>query len=368
MVSDIAKLADNSKQHVCGAASSYKVVRFPTCSPQAFKPNSGSGSESDEGSKSNSPNSIRHGLAAAQGPRKTMEDAAVAHSSLSATLIDCRSAELPDILPEVTALYAVFDGHSGSHAAEFASERILQGVTASGHFPRDIGASLTEAFVQIDQDYLTAINDTGTTGAGTTALAAVVWGSTLYVANAGDSRAVLSRSGKAIELTRDHKPVEPQEKQRIELCGGYVCADGRLCGELTVARAIGDYHLPNLKGLADQEIGPLTAEPEVTEYQLNSNDEFMVLACDGLWDVLSSQRAVEFARINLKKHNDPQRCADELVAEAVRVHSSDNITVIVVCFGGDPPKPRVYGNGRFSRNVSTSGLSRLASLLGSEQQ
>jgi serine/threonine protein phosphatase PrpC len=86
----------------------------------------------------------------------------------------------------------------------------------------------------------------------------VVWGSTLYVANAGDSRAVLSRHGKAIELTRDHKPHEPSEKQRIELCGGYVCSEGRLCGELAVARAIGDFHLPQLKGGSCSSAGELS--------------------------------------------------------------------------------------------------------------
>jgi protein phosphatase 2C family protein 2/3 len=107
-----------------------------------------------------------------------------------------------------------------------------------------------EAFMQIDRDYLAAISSSAAAAedsAGTTALAAVIWGSTLYVANAGDSRAVLSRHGKAIELTRDHKPHEPSERQRIELCGGYVCSEGRLCGELAVARAIGDFHLPQLK-------------------------------------------------------------------------------------------------------------------------
>lgn len=64
---------------------------------------------------------------------------------------------------------------------------------------------------------------------------------------AGDSRAVLSRGGRAIELTRDHKPHDVRERQRIELSGGYVCTEGLLCGELAVARAIGDYHLPQLK-------------------------------------------------------------------------------------------------------------------------
>lgn len=65
----------------------------------------------------------------------------------------------------------------------------------------------------------------------------------------GDSRAVLSRRGKAIVLTRDHKPLDPQEQQRIECAGGFVCADDRLCGRLSVSRAIGDFHYKEkLKG------------------------------------------------------------------------------------------------------------------------
>jgi protein phosphatase 2C family protein 2/3 len=120
-----------------------------------------------------------------------------------------------------------------------------------------------DAFMQIDRDYLAAISSSATAAqdsAGTTALAAVVWGSSLYVANAGDSRAVLSRHGKAIDLTRDHKPHEPSERQRIELCGGYVCSEGRLCGELAVARAIGDFHLPQLKGSHSSTAGELAGK------------------------------------------------------------------------------------------------------------
>lgn len=68
-----------------------------------------------------------------------------------------------------------------------------------------------------------------------------------HAALPGDSRAVISRSGRAIDLTRDHKPHEPGELQRITAVGGYVCEGGLLCGELGVARAIGDFHLPQLK-------------------------------------------------------------------------------------------------------------------------
>ena len=91
--------------------------------------------------------------------------------------------------------------------------------------------------------------------------------------------------------------------------------------------------------------GPLTAEPEVTDAPLAGDcDEFVILGCDGLWDVFSSQRAVEFARARLRRHNDPRRCAEELVAEALRMHSSDNLTVVVVCLGPDAPPARVYAS------------------------
>ena len=69
----------------------------------------------------------------------------------------------------------------------------------------------------------------------------------------------------------------------------------------------------------------------------------------------------------LREHNDPQRCAEELVAEALRMHSSDNITVICCCFGEERPKRRIYGNGRFSRSVSRQGLDCITAALGEQQ-
>lgn len=216
---------------------------------------------------------------------------------------------------------------------------------------------------------------------GTTALAAVVWGRKLYLANAGDSRAVLCNRGRAVELTRDHKPCSEFERQRIEQAGGYVCPEGLLNGELGVARAIGDYHFPGAKSLpppgpdnaaadgggangggAAHRPGPLSAEPETLEHLIAPEDEFLLLGCDGLWDVFPSQRAVEFARGRLREHNDVSRLAQELVQEALRMHTSDNVTVIAVCFGGEPPPARTY-TAPFQRNISRDGLNRLASFL-----
>lgn len=110
--------------------------------------------------------------------------------------------------------------------------------------------------------------------------------------------------------------------------------------------------------------GPLTADPEIASHQLNPNDEFIILACDGFWDVYkSSQRAVELARDWLKEHNNPQQCAQQLVADALGKHTSDNVTVIVACFGEDPPKRKLSKFGRFSPSVSSQGLNMLAAAL-----
>lgn len=76
----------------------------------------------------------------------------------------------------------------------------------------------------------------------------------------------------------------------------------------------GDYHLDDLKVCRDGSLrGPLTAAPEVKCHLITAEDEFLLLACDGLWDVASSQAAVTFVGAKLRSHNDPERCAAELV-------------------------------------------------------
>lgn len=125
----------------------------------------------------------------------------------------------------------------------------------------------------------------------------------LIVANAGDCRAVLCRRGKAVEMSQDHKPSCSSERLRIETLGGYV-SDGYLNGQLSVARALGDWHMEGLKGPR----GPLSAEPEVIVTRLTEEDEFLIMGCDGLWDVFRSQNAVDFARRNLQVHNNPAIC------------------------------------------------------------
>lgn len=161
------------------------------------------------------------------------------------------------------------------------------------------------------------------------------------MANAGDCRAVLCRRGLAIELSDDHTPLSEGERKRIESAGGTVTeteAVGYVNGQLSVARSIGDWFYDGLKGLKGHcETGPVIAEPEIRVYELSEEDEFLLLGCDGLWNKISSQTAVQFARNQLMKHNDPKRCSEALVQEALMLEADDNVTVITVCFQTKAP-------------------------------
>lgn len=182
----------------------------------------------------------------------------------------------------------------------------------------------------------------------------------MLIANAGDCRAVLGKRGKAVELSKDHKPDSSSERLRIEKLGGVV-HDGYLNGQLSVARAIGDWHMKDPKGSSS----PLSAEPELQEMVLNEEDEFLILGCDGLWDVMSSQCAVTIARKELMLHNDPKRCSMELVREALKRKTRDNLTVVTVCFSPEPPPVLEIPKLQFKRCISAESLDLLQELLDS---
>jgi len=143
----------------------------------------------------------------------------------------------------------------------------------------------------------------------------------VWIVNVGDSRAVLcKKNGEAIQLSMDHKPNVPEEKKRIEKLGGKISYDGSdwRVKTLSLSRAFGDLdccpyvtHLPN-----------------IYKYKLDSKDKFIIMACDGLWDVLSNQNAVEFIR-DLQFTNFTGNYAKELATYGFNRGSSDNITVIV---------------------------------------
>lgn len=143
----------------------------------------------------------------------------------------------------------------------------------------------------------------------------------LYTANAGDARVVLSRSGKALRLSYDHKGSDRSEGQRVQQAGGTIL-NNRVNGVLAVTRALGDAYMKDL----------VTGHPYTTETVLiPGEDEFVILACDGLWDVCTDQQAVDLIR----DVPNEKLASKILVDHALKEYSTDNLTVMVVRLLGD---------------------------------
>ena len=251
--------------------------------------------------------------------------------------------------------FGVFDGHSGQGTAELVSTllwaelkakliTLLSAAPQTTPSSEELEGAMLSAFAAVDAR---AVETTG--GSGSTATVALTLGDALVIANLGDSRTVLCRSERCFFWTEDHKPSNPLERRRIEAAGGFVNtphAAGewnvpRLNGILSVARAFGDAALkvPRSK---EYETAPLSAVPDLTHRTLGKFDEFLLLASDGLWDIMDSHQAVEIARGVLKKRRaapgEPQlsiedraqKAADRLVAAAVHSgHCMDNVTVLL---------------------------------------
>ncbi|KAF3779510.1 putative protein phosphatase 2C 27 [Nymphaea thermarum] len=294
---------------------------------------------------------FRSGSCSEIGPKPYMEDEHICIDNLMEHIGTAAD------FPSSSAFYGVFDGHGGCDAAAFVRKNILTFIVEDAEFPTCINEAIKNAFLKADNVLANTCSLDNTSG--TTALTALAFGRTLLVANAGDCRAVLGKRGKAVELSRDHKPNCSIEKQRIESLGATVY-DGYLNGQLSVSRALGDWHMKGSKG----SFGPLSAEPELRTTTLTHEDEFLIMGCDGLWDVMSSQYAVTMARRELMLHNDPERCSRELVREALKRNTCDNLTVVVICFSADPP-PRLEPEPRVRRSLSAEALNSLREVLDS---
>ncbi|XP_024990342.1 probable protein phosphatase 2C 76 [Cynara cardunculus var. scolymus] len=218
---------------------------------------------------------------------------------------------------QTVCLFGIFDGHGGSRAAEYLKENLFKNLMNHPKFLTNTRVAISETYQQTDSDFLESGKDTFRDD-GSTASTAVLVGNHLYVANVGDSRTVLSKAGKAIPLSDDHKPNRSDERKRIESAGGVVMWAGtwRVGGVLAMSRAFGNRMLKQF----------VVAEPEIQEQELDEEFELLVLASDGLWDVVPNEDAVSLALLE----EEPESAARKLIETAFSRGSADNITCIVV--------------------------------------
>ncbi|KAJ3777808.1 protein serine/threonine phosphatase 2C [Lentinula raphanica] len=152
-----------------------------------------------------------------------------------------------------------------------------------------------------------------------------------YCGNVGDARGVMCRNGTATRLTHDHKPSDSDEQARIRGAGGIVLR-GRVFGTLAVSRSLGDHMRYESLKLKDLVIGT----PYLSRTELKENDEFCVIACDGLWDVMSDQEAVDLVR-NIDDAEEASRTLVNYALKNDSMISRDNVTVMVIRFTNSSP-------------------------------
>jgi serine/threonine protein phosphatase PrpC len=244
-------------------------------------------------------------------------------------------------LEDSYAVFAIYDGHGGIEAAEFAKATLPRNITNHTHFIEDPEISLKAAFLQTDSNFTEyAIQQNINGGVGTTATVALICGNNLYVANLGDSEAFLCRKGTAKPLTISHTPDNAAEKQRIANIGGVVISthsQNRLGHpvwnpnliNIGISRSIGDLYFKKQEFVQDKTSG-LIAEPSISKHVLTDEDEFMLLASDGFWDVMSGEEAVQ--TVLKSNRTDCDSICKDLIEICRARHPSDNVTVLLVKF------------------------------------
>ncbi|KAF8655483.1 hypothetical protein AX16_003041 [Volvariella volvacea WC 439] len=272
-------------------------------------------------SESGADERLYYAVSEMQGWRISMEDA-------HAAVLDLGGDEASP-----NAFFAVYDGHGGSNVAKYAGTHVHQRLTSEEAYKeRKYEDALKNAFLGTDKDLLAAH---AREPAGCTAVAALVTSDKIYVANAGDSRSVIGVKGEYKALSFDHKPTSETEKRRIFQAGGYV-EFGRVNGNLALSRALGDFEFKKNYSLSPEE-QIITANPDITCHEITDDDEFLVLACDGIWDCLTSQQVVDFIRYQVSQGKELQEICEMMCDHCLAPDSSsgtgigfDNMTVLIV--------------------------------------
>jgi len=256
-----------------------------------------------------------YGRCSIQGRRKEMED---------------KTIVLPDFLEnddENLGLFGVFDGHNGNTCSDFLSENLPEILLKNDYLNVSPSIALIQSFLETDKSFLRKCCDNGDKS-GSTGVASLIKDGQIYIANTGDSRCIICEDAHVYALSSDHKPSIPFEKERIINSGGQV-TQGRVQGTLAVARAFGDIEF---KDKLTFGAGVLTCEPDIKIWNVADATEFMVLACDGLWDVMSNEEVAQYVRKRLLKGIRSQKVCEELVRYAYKIGSTDNISVVIISF------------------------------------
>ena len=223
-------------------------------------------------------------------------------------------------------LWAIYDGHGGPAVSKYLKRHSAKTILNKQYKNGIPTITLKKRHDDIQDNLIKYGSKTKTdvSEVGSTSLTAIITNNKLQLANVGDCRAVLCKhNGLAQALTVDHKPEWDAEKKRIVDKGGRVIFDKEdevyRIMDLSVSRAFGDIKYTKY----------VTRKPDVFNYTLKQNDQFLILACDGLWDVMCTQDAVNFVITNRKRKNVATMLGNHAIN---KLNSTDNVSIIIIFF------------------------------------
>jgi protein phosphatase PTC2/3 len=254
-----------------------------------------------------------------------------------------------------SSFFGVYDGHGGPACADFLRDNLHQFVTRNSNFPFNPKEALIQGFAQAESLFLEHCRaQSPRDKSGSCAVVALIVGDVCYIANLGDSRAIMSGEGgtKVYPLTKDHKPNDPNERQRIERSGGRIYQSTAqispdqqilgpfriLPGRLSVSRSFGDFEAKIVEYGGNPEV--LISTPDIRAFKIHSDYEFILMASDGIFDKLSNREVVQcvLAGIHQKIATDVHRmCAagvETVMVTALNKKTMDNITVLIIGLEG----------------------------------
>lgn len=270
---------------------------------------------------------LQVGVQSVQGARKTMEDE---HQIIN----DRKDGKV--------SFFGVYDGHAGRKAAEFLKDRLHTSLYNNETLLTDPECALRDAIMEAEAAFLARAKEEKLDD-GSTLAVVLITGNEMVTANVGDSEIVLCRNDQPLVLSTAHNMMKNvAEEQRVKEAGGVVFRS-RLGHpyinpqliSIAVTRSIGDITFKDSDFTAGRPSG-LIAMPDTRRITLTTEDDFFLIGCDGLWDVMTYEEAILFVKTRLQQGVSPQRLSESIVKEALKRGSKDNVTVLVVTLQGDP--------------------------------
>ena len=297
---------------------------------------------------------FEYAVASCQGWRKTQEDAHLAIADLERN----------------TSIFAVFDGHNGLEVAKFCSEYLPKHLLKNRNYRHgNIERGIQESFMALDELLLTKeandlligpyrekkLSSSSSSSmmphlpsdeplayyVGCTAVVLLVKNDIYYCANIGDSRCLVGRSTsggrlQALQLSYDHKPTLPEERQRIEHAGGQII-NNRVNGGIDISRAFGDHNFKQNKRL-NRKQQMVIAWPHSTVEKIQEDDRFILLICDGIWNAISNQDLIDFVGKCMSEDMPLTRICEAVIQKILPVNSmprqgiagKDNMTIMII--------------------------------------